>query len=83
VADGSCDPVFENKVNSNASISKLSIVHNDANYPAVAVEAVEAVEGRTSLFIMSNSVAAPSSRHELNIDKRSFFWSEPHHFFDL
>ena len=77
---GSYSPVSEFAVNSNSSIAELKVAYDDENYTAVSVEDVE---GRTSMFILSNSDATANTEHELKLDGRAYRWSGPYHYDDL
>ncbi|MGB5722186.1 MAG: heparinase II/III-family protein, partial [Woeseiaceae bacterium] len=72
---GSYSPVSEFAVNSNSSIAALTVVHNDNDYTAVSIEDLE---GRTSLFILSNADTSASSRHQLKIAKKTHRWTGPY-----
>lgn len=74
---GSYSPVSESAVNSNSSISALTVVHDDDDYTAVSIEDLE---GRTSLFIMSNSDASASRHHQVKIAKSKYRWKGPYHY---
>ena len=71
---GSYSPVSEIAVNSNSNIAELSVVYDDENYTAVAIEDVQ---GQTSIFIVSNVDPSASSQHELEINGRTYEWSGP------
>ncbi len=75
---GSYSPVSELAVDSNSHIAKLSVVHDDEQYTAVAIEDME---GHTSVFILANSDASASKKHRLKIDGRKYRWSGPYHYF--
>jgi len=77
---GSYSPVSELAVNSNSSISRLRVVYDDKNYTAVSIEDLD---GRSSMFIVSNTDAAVSKQHQLEIDKRTYQWEGPYNFVDL
>lgn len=77
---GSYSSVSESAVNSNSSISALMVVHDDDDYTAVSIEDLE---GRTSLFIMSNVDASASRHHQVKIAKRKYRWKGPYHYVDL
>ena len=74
---GSYSPVSESAVNSNSSISALTVVHDDDDYTAVSIEDLE---GRTSLFIMSNADASASRHHQVKIAKSKYRWKGPYHY---
>ena len=74
---GSYSPVSEFAVNSNSNISELKVVHNDDNYTAVSIEDLE---GRTSLFIISNVDSAASSHHQVEIANTLHRWTGPYHY---
>jgi hypothetical protein len=77
---GSYDPVSETAANSDSNIADLALVHDDADYTAIVIEDRE---GRSTLFVLSNSDLSASGRHELIVDGRSFNWSGPYHFADF
>jgi len=77
---GSYSPVSENALDSNSHIAELKLVQDDDNYTAVSIEDLE---GRTSMFIMSNLDATASKQHELKIDGKTHQWSGPYSYFDL
>jgi len=72
---GNYSPVSEIAVNSNSSIAELKVVHDDQNYTAVSIEDVN---GNTSVFILSNTNASESERHELKIDGHTHRWIGPY-----
>jgi hypothetical protein len=74
---GSYSPVSEFAVNSNSSISALKVVHDDDKYTAVSIEDLQ---GRTSLFIVSNVDALASSDHQVEIAGRMHQWTGPYHY---
>ena len=74
---GSYSPVSEFAVNSNSNILELKVVHNDDNYTAVSIEDLE---GRTSLFIISNVDSAASSHHQVEIANTLHRWTGPYHY---
>ena len=74
---GSYSPVSEFAVNTNSSISALKVVHNDDDYTAVTIEDLE---GRTSLFIMSNVDSSASSHHKVEIANILHRWRGPYHY---
>ena len=76
---GSYSPVSEIAVNSNSNISELKIVYDDENYTAVSIADLE---GRSSLFILSNRDASVSRKHQLAIGNRTYQWVGPYHFLD-
>jgi len=77
---GSYSPVSEFAVHSNSSISELRVIFDDENYTAVSIEDLE---GQSSVFIVSNTDAAVSKQHQLEIDNRTYQWKGPYHFIDL
>jgi hypothetical protein len=76
---GSYSPVSELAVDSNSRIAELRVVHDDEQYTAVAIEDME---GHTSLFILANSDASVTTKHQLKIDGRKYRWSGPYHYSD-
>ena len=74
---GSYSPVSESAVNSNSGIAALTVVHNDDDYTAVTIEDLE---GRTSLFIMSNVDSSASSHHKVEIANILHRWTGPYHY---
>ena len=77
---GSYSPVSEFAVHSNSSISELKVIFDDENYTAVSIEDLE---GQSSVFIVSNTDAAVSKQHQLEIDNRTYQWKGLYHFIDL
>ena len=71
---GNYSPVTELSVNSRSSIAALKVVHDDADYTAVSIEDLD---GDTNLFIVANSDASTSTRHELDIGGSVYEWSGP------
>lgn len=74
---GSYSPVSEFAVNSNSNISALRVVRDDDAYTAVSIEDME---GRTSLFMISNADGSGSSDHQLEIAGRVYRWTGPYHY---
>ena len=74
---GSYSPVSEFAVNSSSNIAALKVVHNDNDYTAVSIEDLE---GRTSLFIMSNAGSSASSQHQVEIANTLHQWTGPYHY---
>ena len=74
---GNYSPVSESAVNSNSYIAELKVVYDDENYTAVSIEDLE---GRTSMFILSNKDASASKEHRLTIDDRVYRWEGPYHY---
>jgi hypothetical protein len=77
---GSYSPVSEIALNSNSNIAELRVVYDDENYTAVSIKDLQ---GRTSMFVLSNLDAAASRMHELKIDGKAYEWSGPYHYIDL
>ena len=73
---GSYSPVSEIAVDANGNIADLNVVYDDKSYTAVTIKDVQ---GRTSIFMLSNEDASASSEHELEIDGRTYEWSGPWH----
>jgi hypothetical protein len=71
---GSYSPVSELALNTNSSIAALNVVHDDKDYTAVSIEDVT---GRTCLFIVSNTDADSSRKHELEIGGQVHDWQGP------
>ncbi|MCM4151464.1 heparinase [Arenibacter sp. N53] len=74
---GSYSTVSEFAVNSNSSILNLKVVHDDAEYTAVAVKDVN---GGECLMIISNIDSSKTSTHKLKIGDRDYQWSGPYYF---
>jgi hypothetical protein len=79
-AHGGYSPVSEIAVNSNSNVAQLELAYDDENYTAVTIEDLE---GRTSMFILSNVDADMSTRHELSIEGKAYEWSGPFTYFDM
>ena len=76
---GNYSPVSEIAVNSNSNIAKLRVVYDESDYTAVSIEDME---GRTSIFILSNMDASASRQHQLEIDDRAYQWTGPYRYID-
>ena len=74
---GSYSPVSEIAANSNSNIAKLKLVYDDKNYTAIAIENLQ---GKTSTFIVSNTDASISGKHQIMIDGQTFKWTGPYHY---
>jgi hypothetical protein len=74
---GSYSPVSELAVNTNSSIAKLTVVYDDEDYTAVSIRDVQ---GRLSLFVLSNKDASASKEHRLEIDDSVYRWTGPYHY---
>ncbi|QCW99909.1 alginate lyase family protein [Aggregatimonas sangjinii] len=74
---GSYSPVSEFAVNSKSSIAAVKILHDDDRYTAIEIASID---GGKHLFILSNSDAAKTSKHKLNINGNDYSWSGPHYF---
>ncbi len=74
---GSYSPVSELALDSNSNIAALNVVHDDENYTAVAIEDLE---GHTSVFILANTDASVTTKHQLKIDGRKYHWAGPYHY---
>ena len=72
---GSYSRVSESAVNSNSGIAALTVVHDYDDYTAVTIEGLE---GRTSLFIMSNVDSSASSHHQVEIANILHRWTGPY-----
>jgi hypothetical protein len=78
-AHGSYSPVSEIALNSNSNIAQLKVVHDDSDYTAVSIEALN---GQKSLFILSNTDASASTEHQIELDEVSYQWAGPFRYFD-
>jgi hypothetical protein len=76
-AHGSYSPVTELAVNSRSNVAELKIVHDDADYTAVSVQALD---GRESVFVVSNSDASESTQHRLETGGKVMEWTGPFHY---
>jgi hypothetical protein len=76
---GSYNTISELSVNSNSNIDELKVVHDDADYTAIAIKDVK---GQKSLFILSNMNASASQQHQLKIDGKSYHWTGAYHYTD-
>ena len=74
---GSYSPVSEIALNSSSSIAMLKVVHDSDEYTAVCIEDRE---GRTSMFILSNTESASPAQHELKIMDTVYRWSGPFYY---
>jgi hypothetical protein len=75
---GSYSPVSESSLNSNSNISELKIIHQDVNYTAVSIVDIK---GHTSVFILANTQASASKKHQLKIDGKAYQWQGPYQYF--
>lgn len=76
---GSYSPVSELAVNSNSNIAELRVVYDGQDYTAVSIEDLQ---GRLSLFILSNRDASTSKEHRLDIDNKAYQWKGPFHYIE-
>lgn len=76
---GSYSPVSERVTNPNSRIAKLSVVLDDADYTAVAIEETS---GSSTLLIVATD-ASISRRHRVEIADRAYRWSGPYHYAEL
>ncbi|KXI28238.1 alginate lyase family protein [Paraglaciecola hydrolytica] len=76
---GSYNLVSELSVNSNSSIKELQVVHDDANYTAIAIKDVK---GTTSLFVLANKANSTTQQHKLKINGKYYQWTGAYHFTD-
>ncbi|WP_158972270.1 alginate lyase family protein [Paraglaciecola sp. L3A3] len=76
---GSYSPVSELSVNSNSNIAELKVVHDDVKYTAVTIKDVK---GQTSLFLLSNLDASPSTQHKLEVVGKKYSWTGAFHYIE-
>ena len=74
---GSYSAVTEAALTSKGRIARVAVVHDDADYTAVTVQAQE---GAVSLVIVSNADASVSRRHRLEIGGVVHEWTGPYRF---
>ena len=77
---GEYSPVSEVAVNSNSSISRIEVLHNDQHYTVVSIEDVH---DSTSLFLLARKDASSKSHHNVRIDGRTYKWTGPYGLADL
>lgn len=73
---GRYSPVSELSVNPNSNISALKVIFDSEAYTAIAIETLD---NRSSVFIVSNKDAAASQKHQLKIDDKEYSWQGPYH----
>lgn len=74
---GSYSPVSEFAVNASSNISSIEIVHNDEDFTAVTIEALN---GDKKLLMISNSEISKSYEHILEINNKEYQWTGPYYF---
>ncbi|MEK6155277.1 alginate lyase family protein [Flavobacteriaceae bacterium 3-367] len=74
---GNYSPVSEFAINSNSNIAKLEVVHDHEDYTAVTFEDME---GLVRIFILANTDASLSKKHQLQINDRSYHWTGPYYY---
>jgi len=77
---GSYSPVSELAVNTNSNIAALTVVYDDDDYTAVAIEDLG---GRKSLFILANDDPDVSGKHRVKIGDEKYRWTGAYLFVDL
>jgi len=75
---GGYSPVSERAVNANSSIAALRVMRDDDNYTVVSVEAVD---GASMLFAISNGNSASATNHRIELDGQELTWTGPYHYF--
>ncbi len=78
-AHGSYSPVSEFAVNSNSNIALLKVAYDDDNYTAVSIEDLQ---GRQSMFILSNKSASSSKEHRLEVNGSAYQWNGPYYYIE-
>jgi len=73
---GRYSPVSELSINPNSNIAALKVIFDSEAYTAVAIETLD---NRSSVFIVSNKDAAASQKHQLKIDDKEYSWQGPYH----
>mgnify|MGYP001818979250 FL=1 len=74
---GSYSPVSEVALNSNSNIAAVEIVHDDEDYTAVSIQALD---GKKTLFVVANSNSSASKAHRLEVSGRTLQWTGPFHY---
>jgi hypothetical protein len=64
-------------VNSNSNIATQKTVYDDVDYTAVSIEDLE---GRLSMFVLSNNDASASKEHRLEIGSKIYAWEGPYYY---
>ena len=77
---GAYSSVSEFAQDPDSNIASVDILYDDDNYTAISVEDID---GRTSVFIVSNVNAGKSEQHELNIDGQRYQWVGPFYAVDI
>jgi hypothetical protein len=75
---GSYSAVSEFAVNASSNIKNLAVVYDGGDYTAVAIEDME---GKEILFIVTGEDAAAKSGHQLKVGEKVYKWTGPYHLF--
>ena len=73
---GRYSPVSELSINPNSNIAALKVIFDSEGYTAVAIETLD---NKSSVFIVSNRDAAASQEHQLKIGDKEYRWQGPYH----
>ncbi len=74
---GSYSPVTESAVNSTSNIKALKVVFNNDTYTAITITPIQ---GNPKLFITVNKNAIKGTKHQLEIDNKTYSWSGNYYF---
>lgn len=74
---GGYNPVTESATDARSNIASLEVLHDDANYTAVAIKDLS---GQSSLLIVANNDASDTAAHTLDIQTKMFKWQGPFYY---
>ena len=74
---GGYSPVTELAINARSSVEALRVVRDDDNYTVVSVEAKD---GGSMLFAISNSNSAPAANHRIEVEGEELAWTGPYYY---
>ncbi|MEM9686095.1 MAG: alginate lyase family protein [Bacteroidota bacterium] len=76
-AHGSYDPVREMVSNAFGNIAQVKIAYHDNAYTAITIEDKK---GIVRIFILSNTDATATQKHQININDKDYYWTGPYYF---
>lgn len=74
---GSYSPISESAINSNSIIEALKMILDTVDYTAISITTLQ---GKTKLFITSNTNASKEAKHTLNINGKSYSWTGTYYY---
>ena len=74
---GGYSPVSEFAVNSNSNIAQIELVYDTEAYTAITITTIA---GKTKLFILANTNASETAKHELEINNQMHRWTGAYYF---